>query len=231
MKAWLIRNKIIFETLVAASLIAVGLWACAAEPVFPILPETETQEQTTWQPVLRDPIEIRDEGQNWTVFAEENGGNIYTVFDHDGNEIYREYNWRDPHFFLENKNLLTMMIGTGTGAWDTVFFDLVQGRYSPAYPNLIASGYGKVFYTEWIESERKLELIVHDVFDITRNRSNPQLDFHNGSFFDLPPEIQEEIDILRFTGIRTAEFLSATQLRVEYLNSNAEFVTETLDLK
>jgi len=243
MRAWLTRNKIIFETLVAASLLAVGLQACAGEPVLPTLPEEATQEQTQewtiWPTALRYPIEIVDEGPNWTVFLEEGGGNIFTVFDHEGNEFYREHAGRDPRFALINKDLLKMEIGIGSGAWNTVFFDLVQGIHSPDYFNLDAYGYGKIANTEWYdwqdeENGRFTVLVVHDMLNPEQNRNIFELDFWTQSNpIELPPEIIDEMNEFGLfqRRFRAIEFLSATQLYVEYLNSNAEFVAETLILK
>jgi len=216
-------------------LLLVGLWGCAGEPEPQALPEETTQEWRQATLPLRYPIEIQDEGPNWQVLTTENGGCDIAVYSHDGNEIFREQNWREPSFDLLGENLLRMRIGAGSNALVTVFFDLEHGIHSPDYHNLDTFGYGMVAYSGWYdwsdeENGRFLVVFAHDMFDPNLNYNLVELDLWRRDGNELPPEILEVTDMY-FSGIRSIELLSATQLRVEYLNSNLEFTEEIFKLK
>ena len=230
----------VIKLVLCGLVIVVALWACTGEVYeendnYEICP-LEQDSNTTVLFHEPEPGEYRisEQGSNWTVLLRD-GRFIYTVYDHDGNEFFvSDENHRDPRFMLLNEDLLKMTVGAGSNALITQFFDLVQGRYSPEYFNLVDYGHGRVLCRECTSCEG-IE-VVHDMFDSEQNRNVLEIDFWcwSGGIPDgLPPEIQAELYEFGpwWPRFFTIEFLSPTLLRVEYLNSNAEFVNETITLK
>jgi len=233
-------------------LVAVALWACAGGVVYEeteTTATTETTEEITTTtevirpegietPVRRDsdlseiilldwnrwrsvryPIEMRDDEPNWVVMMEAGAGNLYVVFDHNGDEITRGYYWRGPSFTMVNENLLKMRVSAGTN----------NAHIPDSY------GHGMVLHDEWQLGEQRHQLVAHDMFDPEKNRTELAFDFwiwSGGHWEDLPldiaHEVMESVDFGRI--FRTAEFLSPTQLRVEYLHASGEFVSRTITL-
>jgi len=247
-------------------LVAVVLWACAGGVYDETTATTEMTEEITTTtevirpegietPVRRDsdlseiilldwnhwrsvryPIEMRDDEPNWVIMTEEVGGEIYVVFDHNGDEITRGYYWRGPSFTMVNENLLKMRVSAGTNNAHIIqFYDLELGIYSPKYSNPDSYGHGMVLHDEWQLGEQRHQLVAHDMFDPEKNRTELAFDFwiwSGGHWEDLPldiaHEVMESVDFGRI--FRTAEFLSPTQLRVEYLHASGEFVSRTITL-
>jgi hypothetical protein len=186
-----------------------------------------------WRTV-RYPIEKWDDEPNWVVMTEEGGGNFYVVFDHNGDEITRGYFWRDPSFTMVNENLLKMRVGAGTNNAHIIqFYDLTLGIYSPKYSSPYGYGHGMVFHAEWLSDEQRSQCVTHDMFDPEKNRTILTFDFWRGNWEDLSPDIAEEMIGRWMTAgmrFRVAEFISPTQLRVEYFHVSGEFVSRTITL-
>jgi|GEM_PF-3221241 len=208
-----------YSKLVICSLtLALALWACAGESYTPETPDETTQTQQ----------ETVSAQHNYTLTEYE-----FVVYDHSGNVILRGGNdTKDMWFTAVDANLLRLDATAGPNAIDARFFDLEQGIYSPLYRNVIAGGHGLVFLNEWTCGDwpptGEHLLVISDMFDPQLRHKVLEFDFWQFNGEELPPEVLEQL--LPGTLFRSAEFLSLTQLHVEYLNADAEFITQTIDL-
>ncbi|MCL2194898.1 MAG: hypothetical protein FWB76_03000 [Oscillospiraceae bacterium] len=194
------------KVLACVLLVAVVLWACAETPP-------------------AEPLYLWRSGPHFRGFFNEDNSMGILILDINGNEFFRQQHIsRKPQFSDASggagyNNWMRMDIPISTGHMTTRFFDTAQRIYSPEYINVIAQGYGLVFWSAEATNET---LVVHDMFDPQLRRFHPQLDAWCDGYHGVT-SITEQL-------IR-AEFLNPTQLRVEYLNASGEFVTETITLQ
>jgi len=195
------------------------LWACAGEP----------------EPV--EQFQLAASGGNWLIFINEDLSMGVLVRDRAGNEIYRrQYISHEPQFSNANissgLNWMKMDMYAGANAMDTRFFDLEQGIYSPIYRNVITEDFGLVLHNEWTCGEwpptGEHMLVVNDMLDAQLRRTVLELDFWQFDGEELSIEIQDQL--LPGTRFRMAEFVSSTQLYVEYLNVDAEFISQMIEI-
>ncbi|MCL2531239.1 MAG: hypothetical protein FWE40_03670 [Oscillospiraceae bacterium] len=206
------------KLLACVLLVAVVLWACAGGAYDETTTTTETYR------VVRSGQHFREfsSGIDLEYFG-------FGVFAHNGKEIFTvtDIGTRVPQYNYIDDDLLRVDMHVGTGMRAFWFFDLVQGIHSPRYYNVIAADHGLVFHFEWPGAAK---LVVHNIFNPQENRFYPQIDIWDGHWYDMPTQAQAlSLEVSSF--IRTAEFISPTQLYVEYLNADGEFVSETITLQ
>lgn len=222
----------LFKVLACVLFMAVALWGCAGGVYDESTAATETTETTRPPPEIRHPAEILDEGANWAIhWANVGSSFIYIAYDHEGNEILRGEDHRGPSFTMLNENLLKFQVRTGTdGARRIQFIDLVLGAYSPNYHDwsLDSYGHGMILRNEWLQDEQRGQWVAHDIFNPQLNRTELEFDFWQGGIFDVPQEVFEQFRGMTF--FRAVEWLSPTQLNVEYFHDSGEFVSRTITL-
>jgi len=194
------------KLLVCVLLVAVGLWACAEAPP-------------------AEPLRLWRSGPHFRGFFNEDDSMGILILDNNGNEFFRQQHIsREPRFSdasrgANHNNWMRMDTPIGTGLIITRFFDTAQGVYSPEYVNVIAYGYGLVF---WAEDAANEYLVVHDMFNPQQSRFHPQLDWWDDGYHGVTSNTQQLIN---------AEFINSTQLYIEYKNADGEFVSETITLQ
>jgi|GEM_PF-5149507 len=170
-----------------------------------------------------DPVKIEDMGPYWRTFLDDKGYR-YIVYGIDGQEIIYDMQpggWVE--FELISDRLLCAHQSGGNESHLTRYYDLGRGRYSPKYNNATV-GYGFVAYL----ASDYTTLVVHDIFNPGVNLNVFKPNFWISKRYDLPPEIIDQFNVQY--PFKAIEFLDETHLRIEYLDTNKQFVKETLVL-
>jgi len=196
------------KLLACVLLVAVGLGACAETPP-------------------AEPLRLWRSGPHFRGFFNEDNSRGILILDNDGNEFFRQQHinlshkpqFSDASTGANHNNWMRMDLPVGAGQMSTRFFDTAQGIYSPEYVNIIAQGYGLVF---WAEEAANEFLVVHDMFHPQQNRVYPQLDIWCDGYYGVTNITQQRI---------RAEFLGPAQLYIEYKNADGEFASETITLQ
>lgn len=138
-----------------------------------------------------------------------------TVFGRGKSIIYETTLYGEPEFTTLEKGILRMKTGAGN-VTQYRFFDTVQNRVSPTYENPELVQDGKIVYMTL--NERKLRLVVRDIFDETVFYRTYDRDFSKTA---VPADV-----------LTSAAFIGESTLKVTYLSGeNFEMVEETLRLQ
>lgn len=89
---------------------------------------------------------------------------FYTIYNADGKEVKNESCYREaPWIHYIDRETIEIRIGAGLGAFYSVYYDIVNDRFSEQYENPEAAKYHRVAFQ--IDNNEKKYLIIKDMFD------------------------------------------------------------------
>lgn len=92
------------------------------------------------------------------------GKYLYTIYNADGKEVKNESCYREaPWIHYIDRENIEIRIGAGLGAFYSVYYDIVNDRFSEQYESPKAAKYHRVAFQ--IDNNEKKYLIIKDMFD------------------------------------------------------------------
>lgn len=173
-----------------------------------------------WRPLPQDNLDREarvDDKTEYYTCEETEEDYIYAVniWDKNGNLLHNgEY--YDPYIKNIYEHIIFLVIGKGDYRLCT-FFNVETGEISEAFDTVSAWNEEKVVYAIWEKDTGLYKIIVQDIFDKEKYYREILRDYSKTA---IPHFI-----------ITDAEFISGSQLKLEYLvGENQEVVQEVIDL-